>query len=455
MYCGDEIAGVVGDVGTCHCKFGYAGEDVPKHMFRSAAGYLPCSEGGVARETTRKKRKKPGTEPAAAHDGQWFIGDQSLSKPRAHMEVRGPLTDGLVTDWDLLERLWEHAYALMRAQPADRPALCVEASWGTRKQRAAHMELMLEGFNCPALYIAKAGALAAFGAGRATALVCELGHVGAAATPVVEGHVLNRAVRRSDRALHWLAEETLRLLAAREHADVAPRYAARGAAAAAAPLPSPIHPSYVRYWREDVALDFVAACMRVPSARGWPPGDGSGGDASSASEMAVSASEESGSGGEDGDAPASSYELPDGTIVHVDAELRGLPGALYLPPPGATAAAAAAAAAAAPHTAPQLCAAALGASDGDARKELVNNLVVTGGGALLRGTAERLTHDVARLLPGAFRVRVLAPPPLERRFGAWIGGSILCCLGTFQQLWLSRAEYAELGPDRADDRFGG
>ncbi|CAN0513107.1 unnamed protein product, partial [Ectocarpus sp. 12 AP-2014] len=41
MYCGDEVATIVGDIGADTCKFGYGGEDSPKHVFSSTAGYLP------------------------------------------------------------------------------------------------------------------------------------------------------------------------------------------------------------------------------------------------------------------------------------------------------------------------------------------------------------------------------------------------------------------------------
>ncbi|GLT71374.1 hypothetical protein SLA2020_434000 [Shorea laevis] len=33
----------------------------------------------------------------------------------------------------------------------------------------------------------------------------------------------------------------------------------------------------------------------------------------------------------------------------------------------------------------------------------------------------------------------------ERRFSVWIGGSILASLGSFQQMWFSKAEYEEHG----------
>ena len=35
--------------------------------------------------------------------------------------------------------------------------------------------------------------------------------------------------------------------------------------------------------------------------------------------------------------------------------------------------------------------------------------------------------------------------PSDRRFSVWIGGSILASLGSFQQLWMSKAEYEEQG----------
>lgn len=31
--------------------------------------------------------------------------------------------------------------------------------------------------------------------------------------------------------------------------------------------------------------------------------------------------------------------------------------------------------------------------------------------------------------------------PIERRYGGWLGGSILASLGTFHQLWISREEW--------------
>ena len=48
-------------------------------------------------------------------------------------------------------------------------------------------------------------------------------------------------------------------------------------------------------------------------------------------------------------------------------------------------------------------------------------------------------------VPAAFKPRLLVPAPLERQFGAWIGGSIMSSLGTFVPLWFTKQEYEEQG----------
>ena len=83
--------------------------------------------------------------------------------------------------------------------------------------------------------------------------------------------------------------------------------------------------------------------------------------------------------------------------------------------------------------------------DVDIRHTLYQSVIVTGGSSLFAGFAERLASEMHEATP-LFRGKVVAAPASEeRRFGAWIGGSILGSLGTFHQLWVSRAEYDECG----------
>ena len=56
-----------------------------------------------------------------------------------------------------------------------------------------------------------------------------------------------------------------------------------------------------------------------------------------------------------------------------------------------------------------------------------------------------------RLSPQNMRLKLIsAQGSSERRFGAWIGGSILGSLGSFQQMWISKQEYEEGGRSQVD-----
>ncbi|MFX0151633.1 MAG: actin, cytoplasmic 2, partial [Candidatus Hodarchaeota archaeon] len=82
--------------------------------------------------------------------------------------------------------------------------------------------------------------------------------------------------------------------------------------------------------------------------------------------------------------------------------------------------------------------------DIDLRKELYQNIVLSGGSTMFPGLKERLHKELTELVPENVEIRIVAPP--ERRYSVWIGGSILSSLKTFQRLWVSRKEYQEQGP---------
>ena len=77
------------------------------------------------------------------------------------------------------------------------------------------------------------------------------------------------------------------------------------------------------------------------------------------------------------------------------------------------------------------------------RKDLTANIVLSGGSTMFEGISDRLVKEITPFPPPTVRVKVIAPP--ERKYSAWIGGSILGSLSTFQQ-WVNKEEYYELGP---------
>lgn len=85
--------------------------------------------------------------------------------------------------------------------------------------------------------------------------------------------------------------------------------------------------------------------------------------------------------------------------------------------------------------------------DVDARRELYANVLLTGGTAGFASLKDRLERELTEVAPALARVKASAPVnSVERRYSVWIGGSILASLGSFQQMWMSKAEYSEYGP---------
>ena len=60
------------------------------------------------------------------------------------------------------------------------------------------------------------------------------------------------------------------------------------------------------------------------------------------------------------------------------------------------------------------------------------------------GIADRMQKELTKLMPANMELKIDAPP--ERRNSAWMGGSVLASLSTFQNLWCSKQEYDESGP---------
>ena len=78
------------------------------------------------------------------------------------------------------------------------------------------------------------------------------------------------------------------------------------------------------------------------------------------------------------------------------------------------------------------------------RRDLLANVVLSGGTTVFEGLPARMQRELAALAPASSKVKVVAPP--ERKYSVWIGGSILSSLSTFQQMWITRQEYDESGP---------
>jgi actin-related protein len=80
---------------------------------------------------------------------------------------------------------------------------------------------------------------------------------------------------------------------------------------------------------------------------------------------------------------------------------------------------------------------AISRSDEFLRRELLQNVVISGGSTMFPGMAERVEHDVSESAQAL--ARVIAAP--ERKNGSWVGGSIFASTPVFDQFQIKKADW--------------
>ncbi|KAK4693666.1 hypothetical protein P7C71_g3777, partial [Lecanoromycetidae sp. Uapishka_2] len=323
-----------------------------------------------------------------------------------------------------------------------------ETGWNAGKDREKGIEIAMENWGVPAYWLARNGVLASFASGKSSALVIDVGASNTSITPVHDGLVLKKGVVHSPLAGNYISQQ-LRLLFAQSTPVVplTPHYLITSKTAVDANSPSAAtyrkfpegtepHPSFRTFQEERVLTEFKESVIAA-----WPgPGRLGGHTPQGNTNMDVARQH-----------PGKPFEMPDGWNQLFPAVDRYRPieslfdAKLALsdasnPPPSQH------------QCIPDLVKSSLSQVDVDIRPYLLNAVVVTGSSSLYQGFVERLDGELKQMYPGV-RVRLAAPGnPVERKFGSWIGGSILASLGTFHQMWISRKEYEEHGKGIVEKR---
>ncbi|XP_067422831.1 actin-1-like isoform X3 [Emydura macquarii macquarii] len=257
----------------------------------------------------------------------------------------------------------------------------MERIW--RHNREKMTEIMFEGFKVPAMYVAVQATLALYASARTTGIVMDSGDGVTHTVPIYEGYCLPHAVSRLDIAGRDITEYFMRLLLESGHSFV-----------------STAEREIVKDIKEKlcyVALDPIQEMKAKPEEI------------------------------------LKEYKLPDGNLIKIGNQLFRAPETLFMPAnigieaPGV-------------H---KMIFNSIMKCDIDVRRNLYGNVLLSGGSTLFPGLDERILKEMQLQVPIGMSVRIIAPP--ERKYCVWIGASILTCLTSFKQMWVTVSDYKDFG----------
>lgn len=324
--------------------------------------------------------KIPGSE-----DKDFHIGQDAINK-RGVLNLEYPLESGIVKNWDHMTKVWYYTYmSELKIDPENQPVLVTEAPLNPQKNREKMIEVFFETFKVPAFYVFTQAVLALYASGRTTGLVVDSGDGVTHIVVVYDGYSIKHATSRME-------------IAGRNLSEFMSKYLAEEGVAMVSTAEKDIAKN-IKETKCYCPLDFDAEMKAFESNPG----------------------------------KKQEYEMPDGQKIKIGNLMIRVPEILFQPKmigidtKGI-------------H---KQIVESIQKTDVDLRKELYENITLSGGTTMFEGFPERINKEVSALIPPAMKVKVLAP--VERKFSIWIGGSVLSTLATFQSSWVTKAEFEEAG----------
>ncbi|KAJ5067152.1 actin [Anaeramoeba ignava] len=318
---------------------------------------------------------------------EYYIGEEAKTK-RGILQLKYPIEHGIITNWDDMEKIWNYIfYKELRIAPEENPVFLTEKIMNPKANREKITQIMFETFSVPAMYLSNTSVLSIYSSGRTTGISVDFGDSEFNIVPVYEGYALPHSILHYFVSGRNLTDYMMKILNERGY-------------------------SFKTSEEREIARDIKEKLCYV----------------------ALDFEKESDSSNRSSSIEKE-YYFPDNIhFITLEDERFKCPEPIFNPSllgleySGI----------------PETIYNSIMKCDHSIRKDFYGNIVLSGGSSFFPGIEKRIEKELTQLAPLDMKIKVIADP--ERKYYAWIGGSILSALSNFQSMWVSKEEYDETGP---------
>ena len=357
----EDSKSIIIDNGTGYIKAGLSEEEEPQLIIPNCFGI-------------------PKTSDSSFNKKKYFYGEE-IEKMRDKLILKYPVSRGMVTDWDMMEKIFDYIFNRLTGYPEDYNIMLTEPVINPKDQREKMISIMFETFNVQKFYITEPGKLVLYNNGGFTGMVLDSGEGVTQFIPIVDGYGLH-FTNLIEFGGKDLTEYMVRLLNEIKY------------------IPIEKEKEIAKNAKEKacyVSLDYKEDLHWVDYF---------------------------------------DYKLPDGTNIYIKEQRIKCCEALFEPSMAGVDY---------DDNIAQYCNNCIKKCNEFAQKQLYSNIILSGGNTMFEGFQERLTKEIKALAPYIYKEDVNVIANTDRKLAVWKGGRILANLSDFEEKWITKTEYEESG----------
>lgn len=384
---------IIIDNGSYSCKAGFAEDDMPRVEIPTVVG-KPNSKDIDSKE-----------EDESINQLDIFVGEEANNKGGI-LELDYPIKKGRITNFDNMKKIWNHIF--YNELPADvklQPVIVSESPFATHKEKYTMAQILFEELNVESLYITNTSTLSLYANGRTTGIVVDIGYEMTSCVPIYEGFVLNHAITKMEMGGKDLTDYLCSLVNSKIKEEEKK-------------FRNKNEISMINSFKEKVCVvaeDYDSEHKSLTDKGTEYP-----------------------------------YKFPEShnRSIKYNYEMYKCPEMLFQPnihninncnsqdSSGV-------------H---ELCFRSINRCNADIIRDLYLNTVLCGGSTLFMKIQHRFNKELQSLAPTGKHVNIIAPP--ERKFSAWLGGSILASLSNFRNtMFITRKDFLDNGEEHIYNKF--